>query len=96
MLSTLTDKEIDEFLMAHKIGNIGCCLNEKPYVFPMAYVYHEDVIYGQTTIGKKIEAARRRARMIQNRVKYGRAFISLYTAIKGSTTFFKIRRPPFV
>ncbi len=58
MITKLTNAEIDAFLEKHNIGNLGCCLEGKPYVFPMAYVFHEDVIYGQTTIGKKIEAAR--------------------------------------
>ena len=30
----------------------------KPYVFPLAYAYQNGVLYGQTTAGRKIEAAR--------------------------------------
>lgn len=58
MLYELTNDDIDTYLTTHTFGNLGCCLRGKPYVFPTAYVFHDDVLYGQTTIGKKVEAAR--------------------------------------
>lgn len=39
-------------------GHLGCCANERPYVLPLAYVFQDDVIYGQTTEGKKVETLR--------------------------------------
>lgn len=58
MLTDLTNAEIDAYLNTHTFGNLGCSLRGKPYVFPTAYVFHDNILYGQTTTGRKVEAAR--------------------------------------
>lgn len=59
MMGTLTEPEIDALLAQQQFGHLGCCSDGKPYVFPMAYAFHHDVLYGQTTEGSKVEILRR-------------------------------------
>lgn len=58
MYADLPPAEIEHLLKKEVFGNLACCLNGKPYVFPMAYLYHENVIYGQTITGHKTEIVR--------------------------------------
>lgn len=58
MRSSMSSAEIEALLSRQTLGHLGCCTHSKPYIYPMAYVYHEDVIYGQTIEGKKIEILR--------------------------------------
>lgn len=51
----LTQEEITAFLAARNFGHLGCTDGTTPYVFPMAYGFVDDVLYGQTTKGKKID-----------------------------------------
>jgi nitroimidazol reductase NimA-like FMN-containing flavoprotein (pyridoxamine 5'-phosphate oxidase superfamily) len=59
MQGELSEQEIDHLLSGEVFGHMGCCENNKPYVVPMAYVFHDQVIYGQTTEGKKVEMLRK-------------------------------------
>lgn len=59
MMGLLSEQEINELLSSQTFGHLGCCENGKPYVFPMAYAYHANILYGQTTAGKKVEILRR-------------------------------------
>lgn len=54
----LPSDDINALLEKQTFGHLGCCLNDKPYVFPMAYAYRDNVIYGQTTTGRKVEIMR--------------------------------------
>jgi len=48
--------EIEEILMSVKVGRLGMCLNTKPYVVPISFVYHNDKIYFHSANkGKKIQ-----------------------------------------
>ena len=58
MLTELDNDEIDLFLAMHSLGQLGCSLEGKPFIFPMAYVYNDDTLYGQTTTGSKVEIVR--------------------------------------
>ncbi len=58
MEQLLSDTEMDTLLTSEVYGHLACCNNGKPYIVPLAYVFHENVIYGQTTEGKKIEILR--------------------------------------
>lgn len=55
MQTTLSDTDIDALLSSQVIGHLGCSESSKPYVFPIAYLYKDNAIYGQTTEGKKVE-----------------------------------------
>jgi len=59
MYGTLTADEIDALLKSQTHGHLGCIDDGKPYVIPMAYVYNDNVIYGQTLEGMKTNILRR-------------------------------------
>ena len=59
MMRELTDAEMDALLAREVFGHLGCTDGQKPYVVPTAYVFHDNVIYGQTTEGRKIELLRK-------------------------------------
>ncbi len=59
MNGTLSDADMDELLTSGVFGHIGYCDGGKPYVMPLAYVFHDNEIYGQTTEGRKIELIRK-------------------------------------
>ncbi|MGB9694278.1 MAG: pyridoxamine 5'-phosphate oxidase family protein [Fervidobacterium sp.] len=47
--------EIKEIFMKAKVGRLGVCLNNKPYVVPIGFVYHNGKIYFHSTdTGRKI------------------------------------------
>ncbi len=58
MYAVLSDAEMDSLLESEVFGHLGCTDSRKPYVVPMAYVYHQNVLYGQTTEGKKVDMLR--------------------------------------
>lgn len=55
----LTASEIDELLLSQVFGHLACIDGTRPYVLPLAYVFHDDVLYGQTTEGKKTDILRK-------------------------------------
>jgi uncharacterized protein len=62
-IKTMTANEIQIVLMANHAGHLACSIDDKPYVFPMAYVFYEGVLYGQTAVGKKIEIIRKNSQV---------------------------------
>lgn len=59
MIEKLSQLEMEELLLSQQFGHLGCADDGKPYVFPMAYAYHQGIVYGQTTEGRKVEILRR-------------------------------------
>ena len=59
MQGMLSAAQMDALLCSESFGHLGCTDGLKPYVVPMAFVYHDNVLYGQTTEGKKVEMLRR-------------------------------------
>lgn len=59
MQGVLSDAEMKDLLTAEVFGHLGCFDGGKPYVVPLAYVYHNNTIYGQTTEGRKVEILRK-------------------------------------
>ncbi len=59
MQGTLSEQEIDELLTRGTLGHLGCADGDRPYVVPMAYVFRDGHLYGQTTTGQKVEMLRR-------------------------------------
>lgn len=55
----LSTGEIDALLQEEVIGHLGCTDGTRPYVLPLAYVFHDNVIYGQTTEGRKTDILRK-------------------------------------
>ncbi len=58
MQGALTNAEMDELLTTEIFGHLGCSDHGKPYIVPMAYVYRDNALYGQTTEGRKVEMLR--------------------------------------
>lgn len=58
MLGKLTDAQIDQVLHTQFIGRIGCCTNDKMYVVPVTYVYHDGYIYAHSKEGLKVKIMR--------------------------------------
>ena len=59
MQGSLSNTEMDELLSSEVFGHLGCSADGKPYIVPMAYVFRENALYGQTTEGKKVEMLRK-------------------------------------
>jgi hypothetical protein len=59
MQGTLSEAEMNILLSSEVFGHLGCTDGLKPYVVPMAYVFHDNVLYGQTTEGKKVDILRK-------------------------------------
>lgn len=59
MHGTLTDPEMQALLSSEMFGHLGCTDGVKPYVVPMAFAYRDNVLYGQTMEGKKVEMMRK-------------------------------------
>lgn len=55
----LSEPEIHQVLTSEIFGHLACCDSGKPYVVPLAFVFHGNALYGQTTEGKKIEILRK-------------------------------------
>lgn len=58
MIGSLTEKEIAEFLHEQKFAHLGCHRDGRTYVVPISFVFHQGKLYGQTTIGLKVEMMR--------------------------------------
>ncbi|MBT1699269.1 pyridoxamine 5'-phosphate oxidase family protein [Fulvivirgaceae bacterium PWU4] len=58
MLGKLTEAQIDQVLYTQFVGRIGCRSNNKMYVVPVTYVYHEGYIYAHSREGLKIKMMR--------------------------------------
>lgn len=50
---------MNELLASEVFGHLACCDEQTPYIVPLAYVFKNDILYGQTTEGKKISMLRK-------------------------------------
>jgi len=56
----MTSKEIDQFLTCARVGRIGICLEDGPYVVPVGYAYANGKIFFHTcNKGLKMDGIRR-------------------------------------
>ena len=53
-IDQLTDSECREILSRSSFANLGCSLNDQPYVVPIGIAYEENDIYVFSTFGQKI------------------------------------------
>lgn len=58
MTQDMTPQEIEHVLKTTFYGHLGCSSKGKIYVVPVTYVYDDNVFYGYTHEGKKIEIMR--------------------------------------
>ena len=63
MIGLLSPEEIESLLKRHRVGRIGVCLDDRPYVVPINYAYDGTDIYTASGPGQKIDAMRARPRI---------------------------------
>src|SRR5687768_17480026 len=63
MVGLLSQDEIEALLRRCRIGRIGCCVDEQPYVVPVSYAYDGSAVYSISGPGRKIDAMRAQPRV---------------------------------
>ena len=58
MIVEMSPGEIEAFVLAQKIGRVGCHVDGETYVVPVIYGWDDDCIYVYTTEGKKVDMMR--------------------------------------
>jgi uncharacterized protein len=58
MIGVMAADEIETTLRRHRVGRIGCSVNDRPYVVPISYAYDGTYVYGYGALGRKIEVMR--------------------------------------
>lgn len=58
MVGLLSREEIENLLQRHRIGRLGCCIDDRPYVVPTTYAYDGAAVYAAGGPGRKIDAMR--------------------------------------
>ena len=60
----LTQDDMERFLREHSYGRLGLCVDDEPYVVPVAYKYDEGSIYFHSEkVGKKLDFIRKNNRV---------------------------------
>lgn len=63
MVGLLSQDEIEALLRRRRIGRIGCCVDDQPYVVPVNYAYDGSAVYAISGPGRKIDAMRAEPRV---------------------------------
>ena len=63
MLGTLTHYEIDQVLKRQTFGRIGCSVEGRTYIVPIAYAYDGEYLYGHSSEGMKIRMMRQNSKV---------------------------------
>jgi uncharacterized protein len=58
MFGNLSEEGIEHVLQYQVYGRIGCHANDKTYIVPICYAYHENKIYARTFEGLKLKMMR--------------------------------------
>jgi hypothetical protein len=58
MIIEMSPDEIEAFVLAQKIGRVGCHVEGETYVVPVIFGWDRDCIYVYTTEGKKVDMMR--------------------------------------
>lgn len=59
MLGELSTSEIESVLTQNVVGRIGVQAAGKVYIVPVTYIYEQNIVYGHTTGGMKVELLRK-------------------------------------
>lgn len=59
MLGELNAEQIEMLINRQVIGRIGCCADNRIYVVPVTYAYHNNCIYAHSKDGMKIQMMRK-------------------------------------
>lgn len=54
-IEELAEKTSMDFLAAKRLGHLACANKGQPYITPCYFAYHDQCIYGFSTVGQKIE-----------------------------------------
>ncbi|MBI2207599.1 MAG: pyridoxamine 5'-phosphate oxidase family protein [Candidatus Rokubacteria bacterium] len=55
MIQELTRQESVNLLARMRLGRLACAHETQPYVVPIYFAYHNECLYGFSTVGQKIE-----------------------------------------
>ncbi|MFN0119870.1 MAG: pyridoxamine 5'-phosphate oxidase family protein [Blastocatellia bacterium] len=58
MITALGQNECRDLLRKQRIGRLGCCLDNQPYVIPVNYLFDGEDLYVHSLPGRKIETLR--------------------------------------
>jgi nitroimidazol reductase NimA-like FMN-containing flavoprotein (pyridoxamine 5'-phosphate oxidase superfamily) len=58
MLRQLSEPETRDLLASGRVGRLGCVFDDAPYVVPVSYIFHDDLVYIHSLLGRKIAALR--------------------------------------
>src|SRR4051794_33583765 len=58
MVGLLSEDEIEALLRQRRVGRIGCCIDDRPYVVPVDFAYDGSAVYVVSGPGRKIDAMR--------------------------------------
>lgn len=59
MTGNLTPAQIEDLIQQQHVARLACCINNKPYIVPINYMYDGAAIYGRTGDGMKISIMRK-------------------------------------
>lgn len=59
MIGKLTDEQIDQVIACQSVGRIGCHLDGRTYIVPIAFAFDGSYIYAHSRVGMKIEIMRK-------------------------------------
>ena len=63
MVGLLSEDEIEALLRQRRVGRIGYCLEDRPYVVPVNYAYEGSAVFVLSGPGRKIDAMRAQPRV---------------------------------
>ena len=55
MIQELTERASRDLLARTRLGRLACAQGNQPYVVPVYLAYHNECLYGLSTVGQKIE-----------------------------------------
>ncbi len=58
MIRPLSENDARALLSEARTGRLGCVVDDGPYVIPVNYLFHNDIIYVHSLLGRKIKAMR--------------------------------------
>jgi nitroimidazol reductase NimA-like FMN-containing flavoprotein (pyridoxamine 5'-phosphate oxidase superfamily) len=58
MVGLLSQDEIEALLRRCRVGRMGCCIDDRPYVVPVNFAYDGSAVYVVSGPGRKIDAMR--------------------------------------
>jgi uncharacterized protein len=89
----ITESDCIEVLQSVSFGRLGCCLNDQPYVIPVAFAYDEGQIYVFSTAGQKIEWMRQNPKICLQADEIGNSMN--WTSVIVNGKYLELREPQY-